>query len=175
MRGCSSALGHWLFALLQVLPSPWNTWSQDSSNTAQSFFSAAQEKNGFLTKTTSLSEEVMQRLKSITVMEWTQQKQIADTKINRGNVWLHSKLVPFLFLHSTRYCFIFCAFLCVLSPLDHSIYSFRTERPIQFSVSLSIIYLLSSGISRPCLPFFSHLIYLVSWKIFSSLLLTGHV
>lgn len=29
MKGCSSALGHRLFALLQVLPSPCNTWSAD--------------------------------------------------------------------------------------------------------------------------------------------------
>lgn len=36
-----------------------------TSTTAQSFFSAARGKKGFLTKATSLSEEVMQRLKSL--------------------------------------------------------------------------------------------------------------
>lgn len=156
MRGCSSALGHWLFALLQVLPSPWNTWSQDSRrNPAQSFFSAAQKKKCLLDKNTSLSEEVMQRLKSITVIAWTQQKQIADTKINRGNVRLHSKLVPLLFPHSTCDSFIFCLF-CLAYLLPTILYTlFRTERAIKISVSLSIIYLLSSGISRPCLNFLS--------------------
>lgn len=134
------------------------------------------EKNGFLTKTTSLSEEVMQRLKSITLMEWTQQKQIADTKINRGNVWLHSKLVPFLFLHSTCYCFIFCAFLCVLSPPDHSIYSFQNRKTYSiFSISFYHLFTLVWNFQALPPHFFSHLIYLVSWKIFSSLLLTGHV
>lgn len=131
-------------------------------------------KNGLLTRTTSLSEEVMLRLKSITVMEWTQQKQIADTKINIGNVWLHSKLVPFLFLRSTCDSFIFFAFLCVSYLLPAILYILCSEEKDLYnflSLFLSFIY---SRLEFPGLPsLLFHLIHLVSWKIFSSLLPTG--
>lgn len=142
MRGGPSALGHCLLALLQVLPSPWNTWSQDSRhNTAQSFFTAALKKKLLLHKTTSLSEEVMQRLKSITVMDWTQQKQIADTKANTGNVWLHSKLVGFLFHRSACDSIIFYAFLRVSYLLPSILHSFSEQKDLFNFLNLFLAFI----------------------------------
>lgn len=180
MRGGSSALGHCLLALLQVLPSPWNTWSQDSRrNTAQSFLSAAQtkKKNSFLTKkNASLSEEVMQRLKSITVVEWTQQKQIADTKANTGNVWLHSKLVGFLFLRSACDSIIFYAFLCVSYLLPSIFYTLFQNRKTYSIFWIFFYHSFTLPWNFQALPPLSfYFTCLVSWKIFSSLPLTGHV
>lgn len=143
LRGRPSAPGRCLLALLQVLPSLWNTWSQDSRrHTAQSFFSAAQKKEWFLDKNHYLKWRGHAKAGVNYSDGVNTTKQIADTKINRRNVWLHSKLVPFLFLRSIWGSFIFHAFLvCLISSLPFYIHLPEQKHLFNFLyLFLSFIY-----------------------------------
>lgn len=80
----------------------------------------------------------------ITLVEWKQQKQIANTETNIGNVWLHSKLRPISRPSSCMWSLYFlCLSLCGLSPPYRSLSSFQNSKAYSiFSISAYQLFIL---------------------------------
>lgn len=114
-----------------------------TSTTTQSFFSAARRKKGLLDKSHFSKWRGHAKAEIITLVEWKQGKQIANTETNIGDVWLHSKLRPIsspFFLH-VIVVFSMPFFVRLISPLPFSIPLSEQQGLFNFQyLCLSFIY-----------------------------------